>query len=304
MTQRGLRQSKLRRWTRWGMYLAAAYVLLSYAGAWCTVHPITLPVRLTRQLAKHSPADVSFASADGTPLSGWWFQTPQAVGTIVLCHGAFENRMAMADCVPRLLEEHLNVLAFDFRARGRSGGSQSTLGKLEAEDVLGAVRWIRDRPEAADLPVGAMGFSQGAAAVLMAAARSREIDAVVADSGYASLDRAIDRHLRFFFGPFRGNLGLLVEAFGRRMVDFRPESVRPVDVIGEIAPRPILLIHGTRDWMIAPDNSVDLHRAAGEHCSLWLAPKARHTKARKRAPREYWSRVLAFWRESFASDRG
>jgi len=269
--------------------------VLSYLAAWFVLHPVTFPVRLPEYLAGSKPVDVTFNSSDGTRLSGWWFTAPHAVGSIVLCHGAFENRMGVIDCVPHLLGARLNVLSFDFRARGRSGGSQSTLGKRETEDVLAAVRWVRERPEAKALPIGGMGFSQGAAATLMAAAQCDDLAAVVADSPYSSLDKAIGCHLSTFFGPFANTLGWPFHSFARRLAHFDPRSVRPVDDIGKIALRPILLIHGGGDFMIAPTNSRELREIAGENASLWIVPQARHTKARKKAPDEYWRRVLAFW---------
>ena len=288
-------RSRVWLWRRRVLVAVTAYAVLSYLAAWFVLHPVTISVRLPAYLAKSKPADVTFHSSDGTRLSGWWFAAPDAVASIVLCHGAFENRMGVIDCVPHLLGARLNVLSFDFRARGRSGGSQSTLGKRETEDVLAAVRWVRERPEAKALPIGGMGFSQGAAATLMAAAQCDDLAAVVADSPYSSLDKAIGCHLRTFFGPFANTLGWPFHSFARRLAHFDPRSVRPVDDIGKIALRPILLIHGGGDFMIAPTNSRELREIAGENASLWIVPQARHTKARKKAPDEYWRRVLAFW---------
>jgi len=296
-------RSRVWLWRRRVLVAVTAYAVLSYLAAWFVLHPVTISVRLPAYLAKSKPADVTLHSSDGTRLSGWWFAAPDAVASIVLCHGAFENRMGVIDCVPHLLGARLNVLSFDFRARGRSGGSQSTLGKRETEDVLAAVQWVKVRPEAKALPIGGMGFSQGAAAVIMAAAQCDDLTAVVADSPYASLDKAIDRHLRTFFGPFTGTLGWPFYTFARRMAHFDPSTVRPQDDIDRIAPRSVLLIHGGGDSMIAPTTSRELREIAGKNAALWIVPRARHTKARKRAPEEYWRRVLAFWEGALSAER-
>jgi len=282
----------------------AVYLAVSFAAAWFVCHPLTRPVRKPKKLEPYRPSDVTFRSSDGTLLSGWWFQASDAVGSVVLCHGAFENRMALIDCVPHLLEGHLNVLLFDFRARGRSEGRLNTLGKRETEDALAAVNWIRQASEAGDLPIGGMGFSMGAAALLLAAAREEQIAAMVADSPYASLDRAVGRHLKTFFGPFKGTLGWAFKSFGRRLLGFEPATVRPLDAIGQLAPRPVLLIHGEGDFMTDPQDSRDLQQAGGENVTLWLVPQARHTKARKKDPEEYWERVMGFWREVLSGKKG
>jgi alpha-beta hydrolase superfamily lysophospholipase len=288
--------------TRWLALLLVVWVAGSWLGCLFVVHPITRRVRLPQSLAGLAIKPVRFRSDDGVALAGWWVPADRAAGTVVLCHGAFENRMGVADCVPWLHGAGYHVLVFDFRGRGLSGAGRSTIGRDEARDAAAAVRWVGSRPEAAGLPVGLQGYSMGASAALLAAATCPAVDAVVADSPYASLDLAISRHLRTILGPGHRVLGCLAYRWAPRMLGFDPATVRPIDAITCLGGRPVLLIHGTRDWMTEIEGSRAMSRLCPD-AELWEVPRARHTKARRLVPDEYRQRVLAFWAAVFARPR-
>ncbi len=273
--------------------LVALWLLASAVGAAFVLRPWTWPVRERAMPAGQVGQSVQFTAADGTALDGWYFDAPAARGAVVLAHGAFENRLGVLDCLPPLAAAGLAVLSFDFRARGRSGGRRSTIGWRETDDLLAAV--ARARELCSGRPVGIMGFSQGAAAALMAAARDGAIAGVVADSAYDRLDRTLDRHLRTIFPVATALLGapsrwLIVRGLG---VD--PATVSPLAAAATLSGRPLLLIHGTGDFMCELAGSQRLQAAAGPSCELWTVPRARHTKARQRCPADYWQRVGAFW---------
>ena len=46
--------------------------------------------------------------------------------------------------------------------------------------------------------------------------------------------------------------------------------------VAEIAPRPLLLVHGTGDALVPPQISEDLYAAAGDPKTLWLLESADH----------------------------
>ena len=71
------------------------------------------------------------------------------------------------------------------------------------------------------------------------------------------------------------------------------------DTIARIAPRPILLIHGTADDYVPISNFRELNAAAtsapGAHVTTWIVPNARHAQAFKKTGAEYVTRVVAFF---------
>ncbi|MCC7494829.1 MAG: alpha/beta hydrolase [Fimbriimonadaceae bacterium] len=276
------------------VYLVLAWLAVSAVGAWATLHPPTIPVRRRCLPVGFEPREIHFWAADGTPLAGWHFSTAQvaAIGVVILGHGAFENRLGVIDCLPQLNALGWEVVSFDFRARGQSGGTHSTIGWYEGDDYVAAAAWAREqRP---GLPVVLLGYSQGASAALLAGARDPQIDGLIADSPYDRLDRALDRHLRTFFWIASPVLGAPARWLIARGLGVPLPEVSPLAAAPRLAGRQVLLIHGSRDFMCEPAGAERIAAAIGPSVEFWMVPGARHTRARRRLPQEYWQRVAAF----------
>jgi fermentation-respiration switch protein FrsA (DUF1100 family) len=72
-------------------------------------------------------------------------------------------------------------------------------------------------------------------------------------------------------------------------------QVLPVSAIAHES-TPILLIHGTKDFLTPVSNSQRL-ASANPRNSLWLVPNAGHTDASAAAPEKYRQRVIDWFRE-------
>ncbi len=144
----------------------------------------TKPIAPARRFGL-SPRTVSFQSADGIPLKAWWekaWSVPVPKGTVILVHGSQSNKTGMAYTAARLLPHGFSVLLLDLRAHGESGGSYTTFDYKEALDVEAAVRWVKAHNDGGRIAL--LGYSSGAVAALLAAARTPDLAAVVADSTY------------------------------------------------------------------------------------------------------------------------
>ena len=73
----------------------------------------------------------------------------------------------------------------------------------------------------------------------------------------------------------------------------RFERLSPVSVIGQIAPRPILLIYGTNEPSL-PGAHLEL-AAAGSNATLWEVAGATHGSYIYTAPDEYRQRVTGVY---------
>jgi uncharacterized protein len=248
--------------------------------------------------------DVSFTSADDqVPLSGWFFSSGSAMPTptVVLCHGVWTGRRECLPMAIRFQQAGYNVLTFDFRAHGLSGGRFTSVGHHEAKDVLGGVAYLLGRPEVDPSRIGVVGFSMGAAATIRAAAVCPEIAAVVADSAYAAFVDAVRYSFRqvavlphYPFAP-------LALRCARWIVNTDARQLRPVDVISLISPRPILITHGGADEIVPAQHARLLFQAAEEPKELWLVPDVGHVGARDTNPDGYFTRIEAFLREALAN---
>jgi len=68
-------------------------------------------------------------------------------------------------------------------------------------------------------------------------------------------------------------------------------------VIHKLAPRPVLLMHGTNDTMIPLEHSKLIHDAALHPKQLWLAEGASHAKLYNAYREEWTRRVQTFLKE-------
>ena len=78
--------------------------------------------------------DVSITSFDSTTLKGWWMEASKEAPTIVILHGVKQNRTDVLRAALVLRREGFNVLMFDGRAHGDSGGRYVTYGVFERRD--------------------------------------------------------------------------------------------------------------------------------------------------------------------------
>ncbi|MBI4581131.1 MAG: alpha/beta hydrolase, partial [Planctomycetes bacterium] len=74
----------------------------------------------------------------------------------------------------------------------------------------------------------------------------------------------------------------------------------PIDHVGRIAPRPLLIIHGTADEIVPVEMARRLHAAAGDPKELWLVDGADHYDPLRENADEGQGRLLEFFRRCVA----
>ena len=135
--------------------------------------------------------DVFFPSLDGVPLEGWFI--PAASNKLLIINhpmpcnrygypghlppwnimfGGFE-----VNFLPELKHLHdagYNILTYDLRNHGLSGqgnGGISGLGQLECRDVVGSIRYVKNRADLKTMKVGIYSRCLGSISTVMAMAR-------------------------------------------------------------------------------------------------------------------------------------
>lgn len=243
---------------------------------------------------------VRLRTSDRVALSAWLVPHPSPRGVVIVSHGYSGCRETMLPYLTFLHAAGFSVLLYDFRAHGWSGGAQATLGHTEQADLRAALTWVGAQPGLSALPLFLLGESMGASVSLLVAADAPQVRAVVADCGFARLDGPIQRRLQLLFGEAMGRvLAPPTQAIGEKLIGLSAKRIAPEEAIGKIAPRPVLLIHGTRDALVTPDNAFRLQAAAGEGAYLWMVDGAGHTQCVHTAP-NYAERVVKFLEEALA----
>lgn len=203
--------------------------------------------------------DARFSAADGVPLVGWYLDDPDADTVVVCCHGHRGNKADMLGIGPGLHRAGYSVLMFDFRGNGESGDGPQSLAHHEQLDLTAAVDWAAQRRPDARIVVVA--FSMGAATAVLTAADDPRIAALVLDSPFATMSDVVGSAIRRYRLP-SGQLVPAADLVNRMRYGYGFAQVRPIDVIDRIAPRPVLLVHGTDDRIIPYAHAEQLAEAA------------------------------------------
>lgn len=240
---------------------------------------------------------VEFATEDGLTLRGWWFPQPDTTRVVV---GATGHKGAKTDLLgigSGLWRAGNNVLLFDYRGCGESDPAPLSVGFYEQADLRAAVRFARARIP--DARLGLVGFSMGAALTILIAAADPAIRGVIADSAYATLAGVVGAAYGRYRVPSRPFLAFSDRYNGWRH-GYRYDALRPVDSVGALAPRPLLIIHGTGDGVTPVAHAHQLYAAAGEPKELWIAEGAHHCGAYFLDRHAYVARAAAFFERALA----
>lgn len=171
--------------------------------------------------------------------------------TLVVCHGypssalgaAATNRSfpALAD---RIANEGWRVVTFAFRGCGTSTGDFSLGGWLD--DTLAVAEHARQLGDTRG--VWLAGFGTGGGLCIAAAGRRPEIAGVAAMAApadfkdWANHPRRLLQHAREVGAITRADFPPAVDPWTRELRD-----IRPVDAAAAVAPRPLLVLHGSDD---------------------------------------------------------
>jgi hypothetical protein len=233
--------------------------------------------------------EVTFPTRDGLTLFGR-FVPGKNHATIILLHGLGGSNVDMFLHAELLVQAGYGVFLIDLRAHGSSDADTSTYGLREADDVLGAVDYLLSRVDVNGQKIGALGISLGAQAALRGALKSEYIRALVLEglnpsilSDHGGKPTSLQRWLNY-------PLNWLYYHVYEFMIGGKDVGV--LDVIGEIAPRPVLLIaSGAKEIYF----NCLFYEAANEPKELWKLPDGRHGTAILQGAQEYQNRLLAFF---------
>ena len=267
-----------------GIMVALAVMLAALADAQLPVlgaNGLLHPARQISTKARPAPCeDAQFQGYDGVVLRGWRCgptRKPER-GTIVYLHGIADNRGSATGVVDRFTTRGFDVIAYDSRAHGDSGGNACTYGFFESQDLRRIVGTIRNRP------IILIGTSLGAAVALQEAADDSRVAAVIAAETFSDLRTVATERAPAFFS--RRVIDKAFE-YAEREGGLRIDAVSPLIAATRIT-APVLLIHGAEDVDTPPSHSQRIYAALNARKRLMLVLGARHNESLRG---ETWSEI-------------
>ncbi|HWP27986.1 MAG TPA: alpha/beta hydrolase [Chloroflexota bacterium] len=224
------------------------------------------------------------------------------------------------------------TMRFDFRGCGESEGERGWIICMDqVADTRNAVTYMASRPDVDPDRIALIGSSFGAAVAVYTAGVDPRVAAVISQGGWGNGERKFRRqhptpeawarftnmleegrryrertgrslmvprydivpipeHLRSNLNP-QSIMEFPAET-AQSMYDFRAD-----DVVGNIAPRPLLLLHSANDSVTPTEESIELFRRAKPPVELHLMADVDHFMFAEENPRVV--RLLADWLERF-----
>lgn len=231
--------------------------------------------------------DVTLDS-EGISLVGALFEPdrPGPHPALVICHGlpgglpqlseaqTGDQELSYPDLASVCAARGFTTLVFNFRGTGGSGGNFSALGW--ASDLEAALAWMRDQQGVDVDRIAVLGSSMGAQVAICVAARRPEVAGLVAfasplSSGWRTPALEMVAHFREI-GIIRDrDFPLSVDTWRREF-----EELDPLKAVARIAPRPLLILQGDADDIVAPDSARVLAERAGRPAELLVLPGVGH----------------------------
>lgn len=219
--------------------------------------------------------------------------------TMIICHGIGCSKWNMLPVADIYLDLGFNVLLYDHRAHGESGGDYPSYGYFEKDDLETMVQLVAER-----LPknlIAVHGESMGAATILLHAGQNntridierKAVDFYISDCPYSDMRGQFRYLLKRDYG-----LPDLLFVDGASAINyiihgFWFQEVSPVADIQKVTV-PVLFIHGMKDTYIPSSNTIDLVKLKKEPRMLYLCPDAGHAESAKICRSEYQGKIIEF----------
>jgi len=236
--------------------------------------------------------DVTIRATDGLELAGW--HRPSRNGaSVVVVHGGSSDRKGSVAHAEMLARHGYGVLLYDARGRGESDGSENNYGWDWPKDIAGAVEFLETRDPG---PIGALGLSTGADALIEVAAGRDDLGAVVADG--AALASFEDARRLNGTGIESAPSWLMFTTI--RVLSGDPPGPPLEDLIARVDTPTLLISAGEREER---DFNVLYDEAARGPVEHWNLPDAHHTDAIREHAAEYERRVVGFFDSALTPPR-
>ncbi len=303
----------LRRWQKWSLGIVLVLLMAAFTAFALVCRQqahilVTNPVA-TRKVPTRTPAqfhmayqDVSVTTTDGLVLPGWWIP-PAGKATLLLVHGYKGHRGQMLGIAELFHRHGYGVLIPALRAHDLSGGEQITFGMNEMRDLDAWMMFLDEHGDVDPTRIGMVGVSMGGAIAIKYVAQHSNVQALVADCAFSSVDDTVSTSVRYFTGLPAFPFAPMILFWMEHETGIDASELDMKELIGDISPRPVMVMQGGADVVISAASGRKLYAAAQQPKELWFEPRVEHAKFFETMPQEYERRVIGFLDRSLEGTR-
>ena len=282
------------------LFVTVAIVGLAAAIAAFMARLVLAPTRTTLWTTPDevglSYSDVQFpARHDGIRLSGWFIPADHQEGekrpTVIMIHGWPWQRLGEEPVGPTaqllrsskvdllrmaksLRDAGYHVLMFDLRNHGESASAGSiTFGQQEANDLLGAIDYVKSIPEVDDNRIGTLGFSMGGNTILYGLTHTDQLKAAIAVQPTSPAHFA-KRLAHDMTGPLSKLVLPMTNWFIELGGGMRMRETDPLYAAPSAGQTPVLFVQGAGDKWGSVENVTEIAAATPNTIDLIIAAEA------------------------------
>lgn len=206
----------------------------------------------------------------GYDLQAYYFEkSSESKKFMVMAHGHTYTHHGCVKYAQMMMKLGYNVVLFDERYHGNSGGNFTTLGHYEKWDLYDVISDTFNR-FGKDIFLGTYGESMGAATVLLEGAEDDRIKFIVSDCGFSSFEEVLRDVMtqRFHIPVFPFFYFAMI--FFKIFTKVSMKGISPIKALDSISV-PIMFVHGEGDNYIPFSHSVKMHEYYKSDKRLFIA---------------------------------
>lgn len=238
----------------------------------------------------------SVKSRYGYDLKGYLYELYDTNKWVIVTHGVTVNKNNSIKYVELFLKLGFNVLAYDHRRHGESGGQTTSYGYYEKYDLQTIVHYLKNGKR--EIILGIHGESMGACTLLQYAGFIEDgADFYISDCAFSTFEEQLTYRLKVEYHLPKWAILPVSNVWLYIRDRFKIGDISPLKATNNIR-NPVLFIHSKHDLYIPYTNTVKLYFAKIQGIrELFLAEKGDHAMSLNENKDDYYSVVSRFLKD-------
>ena len=239
---------------------------------------------------------ITIPSPYGYSITGWLMKGTSEKKFMIICHGVTMNKVNSLKYMKIFRKRGWNVVLYDHRRHGETGGKTTSYGHYEKFDLKAVVDWVKNC-YGDDITLGIHGESMGAVTTLLYAGMVEDgADFYIADCPFSDFEAQLRYRLKVEYNIPAIAVMPIANQFLKLRDGYNLKDVSPISVIKNIK-KPVLFIHSAKDDYILPEMTKQLYELKEGSKKLFIAEKGGHAYSFGHNQEQYERVIDEFFQE-------